>query len=60
MKETAVLTAIALVLTIIAVIAGYYSFIHQSWLAMIGSAIGVMVGLLAAFTIAITHNDPYL
>lgn len=60
MKETIPLTAIALAITIVAVIIAYYAYVGHSWVLFGASLIGVAVGLLAAFVIAVTHNDRYL
>lgn len=60
MKETIPLTAIALAITIAAVIIAYYAYAAHSWVVLGSALIGVGVGLLAAFVIAVTHNDRYL
>ncbi len=60
MKETIPITAIALAITIAAVIIAYYAYTDHSWVVLGVSLIGVGVGLLAAFIIAVTHNDRYL
>ena len=60
MKETIFLTAISLAITIAAVIIAYYAYVGQSWILLGAFITGVGVGLLAAFVIAVTHNDRYL
>lgn len=60
MKETIPLTAIALVITIAAVIIAYYAYVGQSWVLLGAALIGVAVGLFAVFAIAVTHNDRYM
>ena len=60
MKETIPLTAIALAITIVAVICAYYAYASQQWFLFSLSFIAISGGLLAAFVIAVTHNDRYL
>jgi membrane protein YdbS with pleckstrin-like domain len=58
--ETPILTAIALSITIIAVIITYYAIISSAWVLAGFGIFGILAGLAAAFVIGVTHNDRYL
>ena len=60
MIETSALTAIALAITITAVIITYYAITSSAWVLAGFGIFGIVAGMAAAFVIGVTHNDRFL